>query len=179
MTNTVFQMPLPSPVSSTNCQAGNFVVPAGSEMRLRKIGTSRPKKTAFRPCRRNQSAAVSKSRSSSSGILEMTRRVRSSPSQRASPYTTRAPTSEPTVVQMSASASDIVPCPAANPASGRMSSLGMGGKRFSTAMRNPAPGPPTASITATAQSPMNPSEPLSSVAIPATIGRRSAPAPAG
>ena len=56
------------------------------------------------------------------------------------------------------------PCWAVKPASGRKTSLGSGGNRFSRAMARPAPGAPTASIRPTTQ-PVTPLGSLTSTTI--------------
>jgi len=52
------------------------------------------------------------------------------------------------------------PAPAENPVSGRITSEGRGGNRFSSAMRAPAPNPPSASITEIAHPAIPPTSPV-------------------
>lgn len=75
----LFQMRLPAVVRSTNLGSGIRSTPAGSEMRLRKIGIMRPKNTAMLPCLWNQASVRSTSSSLTSGSQPMIRRVRSRP----------------------------------------------------------------------------------------------------
>lgn len=49
--NAVFQIRLPALVSTLKRHSGIRATPAGIEMRLRKIGTKRPKNTALPPWR--------------------------------------------------------------------------------------------------------------------------------
>ncbi|BDH53642.1 hypothetical protein MTP02_46530 [Streptomyces albus] len=80
MTKRVFQMALPSVVSPRKIGSGIRSMPAGTEMRLRKIGSIRPKKTAFVPCLLNHASVFSMSATFSSGILAAMATVRSRPS---------------------------------------------------------------------------------------------------
>jgi hypothetical protein len=75
----VFQIRLPSAVKVTNVTIGIRSTPAGIEMRLRKIGIIRPKKTALTPCRANHTSVRSRSATLTSGSLAMIARVRSRP----------------------------------------------------------------------------------------------------
>ncbi len=79
--NVVFQIALPIVVSTTNVGSGIRWTPAGTEIRLRKIGSIRPRKTALRPCRANHSSVRTKSRSSTSGSRRHSANVRSRPSR--------------------------------------------------------------------------------------------------
>ena len=53
--------------------------PAGIEIRLRKIGTMRPKNTALPPCLANQASVRSRSLTLSNGVLAKTHTARSRP----------------------------------------------------------------------------------------------------
>ena len=121
-------------------------------MRLRKIGTMRPKNTALPPCRSNHATVRSTSSGCRSGTFAAIARSRAAPSQRPSPYSANAPTTDPRVVHSSASKSVNEPRLAVRPAIGSTTSLGSGGKRFSRAMAMPAPTGPMISIRETVQS---------------------------
>ncbi|GAA3425769.1 hypothetical protein GCM10018953_29520 [Streptosporangium nondiastaticum] len=69
------------------------------------------------------------------------------------------------------------PLLAVNPASGRITSLGNGGNRFSSAIANPAPGAPKVSIRLTAQ-PATPST-VVEVLMPRTLRSREHPRECG
>ena len=72
------------------------------------------------------------------------------------PYSATAPTTEPMVAQITASHGPNEPFAAVNPASGRISSEGMGGKMFSRNTASATPIGPIASITCTTMSPSQP-----------------------
>ena len=76
----------------------------------------------------------------------------SRPSHLPSWYKISAPRREPRVVQMIAESKFIFPWLEVNPASGRITSLGSGGKIFSAAIKRAAPKPPSFSIIAIDQS---------------------------
>ena len=122
------------------------------EMRERTPGTIRPKKTALPPCRTNQAIAVSMSLCLVSGIRSASCRSRRSPSAWPSQYSSQAPVTDPTVVQTTADRKLKWPSAAAKPASGRITSLGMGGKTFSRKTASAAPGAPITSIRRSSQS---------------------------
>ena len=65
--STLFQMRLPAVVYSRNCQIGIRTTPAGTDTKLRTIGTMRPKNTADLPCLSNHSNVRSTSSVSTSG----------------------------------------------------------------------------------------------------------------
>ena len=65
-----------------NCPKGIFTTPAGTEMKLRTIGTMRPKNTAERPCRSNQAKVRSTSAVSTSGSRSRKACARRGPSAR-------------------------------------------------------------------------------------------------
>lgn len=142
----MFQIALPSPVSPRKTGSRIRSTPAGTEIRLRKTGIIRPKNTALVPCRRNHASVFWMSESFTSGSRPAIATVRSRPSSAPTPYSASAPTTEPRVVHSSASNRPIRPLLTANPASGRITSLGRGGKRFSSAIARPAPGAPRASM---------------------------------
>ena len=153
MTNSPFQMRLPAVVSSTYHPRCSRSTPAGSDTAHRTSGTIRPRNTAARPRFANQASAASTSEIRTIGSRTTSARARARPRRAPSPYTISDPTTEPSVVQNSASARLNTPRLAEYPASGSTSSLGIGGNTFSTATTSAAPGPPSADITATAHSP--------------------------
>ena len=65
--STEFQIRLPAVVNSRNWPRGMRTTPAGTEMKLRTIGTMRPKNTAVRPCFSNHAKVLSTSSVSTSG----------------------------------------------------------------------------------------------------------------
>ena len=65
--STLFQIRLPAVVKRRNWPSGIRTTPAGTEMKLRTIGTMRPKNTAERPCRSNHPKVLSTSSVSTSG----------------------------------------------------------------------------------------------------------------
>ena len=142
----MFQIALPSVVRQRKTGRRMRSTPAGTEIRLRKIGIIRPKNTALVPCRTNHASVFSMSATFTSGSRAAIATVRSRPSSAPTPYSASAPMTEPAVVHSSAANRFICPVLAANPASGRMTSLGRGGKRFSRAMAMPAPGAPSVSM---------------------------------
>ena len=142
----MFQMALPRVVSPRNTGRRIRSTPAGTEIRLRKIGIIRPKNTALVPCFRNQASVFSMSETFTSGSRAAIATVRSRPSSAPTPYSASAPITEPAVVHSRTASRLIRPLLAANPASGRITSLGSGGNRFSRAMARPAPGAPSVSI---------------------------------
>ena len=73
---------LPAAEKSRNCPNGMRTTPAGTEMKLRTIGTMRPKKTAERPCRSNQAKVLSTSAVSTSGSRSRNACERRGPSAR-------------------------------------------------------------------------------------------------
>lgn len=145
-TNTVFHTALPSVVSARNTGSGIRSIPAGTDIRLRKTGIMRPKKTAFVPCRANHASVRSMSAGFTSGRRTAIATIRSRPSSAPAPYSASAPVTEPMVVHRSAAKRSIRPVAEAKPARGRMTSLGSGGKRFSRATAMPAPGAPSVSM---------------------------------
>src|SRR5690606_25131120 len=81
-----------------------------------------------------------------------------------------------------AAAKSMSPCAAVNPASGRITSLGRGGNRFSSAIASPAPGAPSLSIRSVAQPAtppaISPAETAYVISImPATLGTAPPPSP--
>jgi hypothetical protein len=126
--------------------------PAGTETRLRKTGIIRPKNTALVPCRRNHASVFSMSETLTRGSRAASATVRSRPSSAPTPWSARAPITEPAVVHSSTATRLIRPALAAKPASGRIASLGTGGKRFSRATATPAPGAPRVSMRPLSQS---------------------------
>ena len=81
----MFQTRLPAAVSSPNLHTGMRVTPAGIEMRLRKMGSIRPKKTALPPWRSNHATVRSMSSGCISGTFAASARSRAAPSQRPRP----------------------------------------------------------------------------------------------
>ncbi|CAM5590509.1 hypothetical protein SALBM217S_04394 [Streptomyces griseoloalbus] len=142
----MFHIALPSVVRPRNSGSGIRSTPAGMDTRLRNSGIIRPKNTAFDPCRRNHASVFSTSATFTSGSRPARASVRSRPSSAPTPYRASAPITEPAVVHSSTANKPIRPLLAAKPANGRITSLGTGGKRFSSAMARPAPGAPRASI---------------------------------
>ena len=69
-------------VNSRNWPNGIRTTPAGTEMKLRTIGTMRPKNTADRPCRSNQAKVLSTSSVSTSGSRSRKACERRGPSAR-------------------------------------------------------------------------------------------------
>src|SRR3954452_5348629 len=134
-----FHTRLPSAVRGRNSRTRMRSTPAGTEIRLRTTGTNRPISTALAPCRSNQSLALSTSCTFTSGSLLASVLVRSRPSTAPTPYNASAPTTDPSVVKTIALTSPSSPRLAANPASGRITSLGHGGNKFSSATASPAP----------------------------------------
>src|SRR4051812_50087384 len=67
VTSTVFQIRLPAAEKRRNWPRGIRTTPAGTEMKLRTIGTIRPRKTAERPCFSNHAKVLSTSSVSTSG----------------------------------------------------------------------------------------------------------------
>lgn len=156
MTRTVFHRKLPRAVKSTKVGIGIRSTPAGTLIRLRKIGIIRPKKMAFMPCFWNHFSVFSRSETFTRGSRSHRAYMRSRPKRAPIQYRATAPTTDPRVVQNRAENRLITPCPAAKPVSGRMTSLGSGGKRFSRAIANPAPGPPRVSTRPVAHPAMPP-----------------------
>ncbi len=142
----MFHRALPRVVRPRKTGSGMRSTPAGTEIRLRKMGIIRPKNTALVPCRRNQASVFSMSETFTSGSRAAIATVRSRPSSAPTPYRASAPTTEPAVVHSRAAHRLICPVLAAKPASGRITSLGSGGNRFSRAMARPAPGAPSVSM---------------------------------
>lgn len=142
----MFQIALPSVVRARKTGRRIRSTPAGTEIRLRKMGIIRPKNTALVPCLRNHASVFSMSDTFTSGSFPAIATVRSRPSRAPIPYRASAPITEPAVVHSRTAIRLIRPELAANPASGRITSLGRGGKRFSRAMARPAPGAPRASM---------------------------------
>ena len=70
----------PAALSSTKPGKDIRSTPAGTEMRERKIGIIRPKKTAALPCLSNHASVRSRSCRSTSGILSTITRSRRRPS---------------------------------------------------------------------------------------------------
>ena len=142
----------PAPVRRVNFTRFIRVTPAGSEISDRKMGIIRPKKTVHEPCLSKKASVRMTSFGLTNGSALRIFRVRSRPSNAPSAYSAKAPTSEPAVHQrMAPSSVNPAPAPAEKPARGRIISEGSGGKRFSSAMRKPAPGPPRASMMPIAQ----------------------------
>ena len=81
-----------------------------------------------------------------SGTRPAMARVRSRPIRAPIRYRTNAPTTDPAVVQAIAATRLMSPWLAVNPARGRITSLGIGGNRFSSATASPAPGAPSVSM---------------------------------
>ena len=153
-----FQMSEPAPVRRVNFTRFIRVTPAGSEISDRKMGIIRPKKTVHEPCLSKKASVRMTSFGLTNGSALRIFRVRSRPSNAPSAYNAKAPTSEPAVHQrMAPSSVNPAPAPAEKPARGRIISEGRGGKRFSNAMRKPAPGPPRASMMLMAQPAIPPS----------------------
>src|SRR4028118_1307811 len=67
VTRRLFQIRLPAAEYRMNWPKGIFTTPAGTEMKLRTIGTMRPKNTADRPCRSNHAKVRSTSAGPTSG----------------------------------------------------------------------------------------------------------------
>ena len=115
--------------------------PAGMEIRLRKIGIIRPKNTAFTPCRRNHAsvlvhvAELDQRKPGDDGAHPVAPQGRAEQVERERAH---APTRAWS--RRSHRSDSSVPALATNPANGRITSLGIGGKRFSnaTARRHPA-----------------------------------------
>ena len=111
----------------------------------------------------NQSLALLTSLRLTPGILSAARLMRCRPTQREMPYKVQAPSTEPMVAQMIAPGKLKVPRAAVKPASGRMTSDGMGGKMDSRAMAKATPIPPMVFISMISQSVMVPIRPGSVV----------------
>ena len=116
--------------------------PAGTEISVRTAGTRRPSSTAAGPWRRNQSSA----RSTSPGVSVSQRPwradqrlSRASPSARPAKYHSERPASEPAVPASTTSTRLSSPRAAVKPASGMISSDGIGGNTFSANISSATP----------------------------------------
>ena len=81
----VFHTADPAVVKAVNFQKLMRVTPAGIEMRERKIGIIRPKRTVQVPLRSKNASVFSMSEVLTSGSLPMSLRVRSLPSRAPTP----------------------------------------------------------------------------------------------
>jgi len=72
--------------------------------------------------------------------------ARSKPSLAPSQYSSKAPAYAPSVLVMKTSARTMLPCLVRKPASGRMTSLGMGGMTVSAKVKSPTPHSPNESM---------------------------------
>ena len=116
--------------------------PAGIETRLRTVGTSRPSITKVVPLVPNQRSARS-----TSGQLSVSQRPQRSmngrrrmiPSARAARYQNRLPSIAPAVPAAITGPIASLPCATAIPATGMMTSDGIGGNTVSRNIRKPMP----------------------------------------
>ena len=147
----MFQIALPTAVSTTKGSSGISAKPAGREIRLRTPGTMRPIRTDERSWRSNHARARSRSSSSMSGIRRRSAATRSVPSLRAIQYRASAPSVDPTVAAIAAAGNARRSWLARYPAIGSTTSLGIGGKNTSPNVSRPTPSVPSAAITSAIQ----------------------------
>ena len=122
---------------------GIRTIPAGTEISVRTAGTMRPKNTARPPCRANQPCALSMSPGDTviqRPCLAAHRFSRSDPTERPSQNQKLVPRTDPSVPASTVGMKDSAPVPHRYPASGMMTSDGIGGKMFSSSMSAKMPG---------------------------------------
>ena len=116
--------------------------PAGIDTRLRTVGTSRPSITNIVPFVPNQRSARWTSgqlRVNQRPQRSMNGRRRMIPSARAARYQNRLPSIAPAVPAAITRPIESLPCAAATPATGMITSDGIGGNTVSRNIRKPIP----------------------------------------